>query len=392
MSTGPGQFAFGALGLFMIPLGEEFGWSRTEISLALSFFTLSLACSIPFVGRWVDRVGSRRVLLPSLTIFAILLALIPVLVSQLWILFVLFTLIGCLAAGANALPYLRTVSSWFDRRRGLAIGIAMGGSGMGFVYVPPTIQYVIDNYGWRQGYFTLAIVAFVVAVPLVYFLLREAPSKEEMAHCDEHQDPGEGVATPAHIPLPVLLKQPLLWQLFFVFTLLSFCLYGVMSHLVPMLRDRGMASGDAALVQATLGAAVVVSRIFIGFAIDRYFAPRVAVICFIVSALGVGLLASGAVGTPALLGAACIGLSMGAEIDMLAYLTGRYFGLENFGQVYGILFVSFLLGTSIGPVAYGMAYETMGSYLAVLNVSIALMLISAVATALLPRYAMGRQP
>ena len=129
MSTGPGQFAFGALGLFMIPLGEEFGWSRTEVSLALTCFTVALALSIPYIGKLVDQLGSRKILLPSFIVFALLLALIPVLANRLWILFVLFALIGSLGAGANALPYLRTISAWFDRRRALALGIAMGGSG-----------------------------------------------------------------------------------------------------------------------------------------------------------------------------------------------------------------------------------------------------------------------
>ncbi len=387
MSTGPGQFAFGSLGLFMIPLSEEFGWNRTEISLALTFFTLSLALSIPYIGRLVDRFGSRKVLLPSLAVFAVLLALIPLLVNQLWNLFLLFVLIGSLAAGANALPYLRTISAWFDRRRGLAIGIAMGGSGMGFVYVPPMVQYMIDSYGWRSGYYMLGAVSTVIAIPLVYFVLREAPSQKEIEGFDEL---GRGTGTETsvpNIPMNTLLKRPLLWQLFSIFCLLSFSLYGVLSHLVPMLADRGMSSGNAALVMSTLGISIVAARVIIGFIMDRFFAPFVAAICFLVSALGVTLLATGAVDSMAFIAAVFIGFSMGAEMDMLAFLTSRYFGVENFGQVYGILFTSFLIGTSAGPVAYGMAYESTGSYIGVLVLSIVLMIASAATTARLPRYA-----
>ncbi len=387
MSTGPGQFAFGSLGLFMIPLSEEFGWNRTEISLALTFFTLSLALSIPYIGRLVDRFGSRKVLLPSLAVFAVLLALIPLLVNQLWNLFLLFVLIGSLAAGANALPYLRTISAWFDRRRGLAIGIAMGGSGMGFVYVPPMVQYMIDSYGWRSGYYMLGAVSTVIAIPLVYFVLREAPSQKEIEGFDE-MGRGTGTETSVpNIPMNTLLKRPLLWQLFSIFCLLSFSLYGVLSHLVPMLADRGMSSGNAALVMSTLGISIVAARVIIGFIMDRFFAPFVAAICFLVSAIGVTLLATGAVDSMAFIAAVFIGFSMGAEMDMLAFLTSRYFGVENFGQVYGILFTSFLIGTSAGPVAYGMAYESTGSYIGVLVLSIVLMIASAATTARLPRYA-----
>lgn len=386
MSTGPGQFAFGSLGLFMIPLGDEFGWSRTEISLALTCFTVALALSIPYIGRLVDRFGSRKILLPSFTVFAVLLALIPILVNQLWILLLLFVLIGALAAGANALPYLRSISAWFDRRRGLAIGIAMGGSGMGFVYVPPMLQYMIDAYGWRSGYYLLAAVTLIVAVPLVYFVLREAPTAKENEDFDEIRQATIAERSTPSIPMLLLLKRPLLWQLFLIFCLLSFSLYGVLSHIVPMLSDRGMSSGNAALVMSTLGMSIVAARVIIGFIIDRFFAPFVAAICFLVSAVGVSLLAAGAVDSLAFLAAIFIGFSMGAEMDMLAFLTSRYFGVENFGQVYGILFTSFLIGTSLGPVAYGLAFDSMGSYIWVLIISIVLMLASAVATALLPRY------
>ena len=386
MSTGPGQFAFGSLGLFMLPLGEEFGWSRTEISLALTFFTIALALSIPYIGNLVDRFGSRKILLPSFTVFALLLALIPVFADQLWILYLLFVLIGALAAGANALPYLRTISAWFDRHRGLAIGIAMGGSGMGFVYVPPVLQYMIDSHGWRSGYLLLAAVTFIVAVPLVYFVLREAPSKSEIKDADEQRPTTINEKPAANIPLSTLLMRPLLWQLFMIFCLLSFGLYGVLSHLVPMLSDRGMSTGNAALVMSTLGISIVAARVIIGFIIDRFFAPFVAAICFLLSAIGVSLLAAGAIDAPAFLAAVFIGFSMGAEMDMLAFLTGRYFGVKNFGRVYGILFTSFLIGTSVGPVTYGLAYESMGSYIGVLILSIVLLLASAVTTALLPRY------
>ncbi len=386
MSTGPGQFAFASLGLFMIPLGEEFGWNRAEISLALMCFTGALALSIPYIGRLVDRFGSRKILLPSYVVFSVLLALIPIFAHKLWIFYLLFILIGSLAAGANALPYLRSISAWFDRHRGLALGIAMGGSGMGFVYVPPMVQYMIDSYGWRSGYFMLAAVSLVVAVPLVYFVLREAPSKSEIEDYDELRHGTIKQQLAASIPLLTLLKQPLLWQLFVIFSLLSFSLYGVLSHLVPMLSDRGMSTADAALVMSTMGLSIVTARMLIGYIIDRFFAPYIAVISFLIAVTGISLLATGAVGSLAFLAAIFIGFSMGAEFDMLAFLTSRYFGVDNFGQVYGLLFTSFLIGTSAGPLAYGIGYESLGSYIWMLIVSVVLMLVSSVLTLLLPRY------
>ena len=381
MSTGPGQFAFGAIALFIKPLGAEFGWDRAEVSLAATYFTIALAFSIPIIGQLADRFGSRRVLLPSILVFAALLAMPAFFVDTLWKLFLIYILMGCLGAGANGLPYLRTIATWFDSRRGLAIGIAMGGSGMGFAYVPPMVQYVIGEYGWRAGYLCLAVFTVIVTLPLVYFFLRDAPARRDRA--DER-------VVKSSLKLLPLLKLRLIWHLFLIFCLLSFGLYGVLAHLAPMMSDRGMTAADAALVQATLGIAIVVSRIFIGYLIDRFDATRVAFTCFLISAGGVGVLGAGAVDMPAYLAALCIGLSMGAEIDMLAYLTSRYFGVDNFGRIYGILFASFLIGTSLGPYAFGLAYETYGSYREVLISAVIVIIISAVATLLLPAYGRSR--
>ncbi len=147
LSIGPGQFAFASRGLFMVPLGDEFGWDRAQISLALTVFTVALALSLPIVGRGVDRWGSRRVLVPSIVVCGLGLLAIPLLLTHLWVLLVIFALIGSLGAGANSLPYMLTIATWFDRRRGLAIGFAMAGAGAGYAYVPPLVQYMIDGYG-----------------------------------------------------------------------------------------------------------------------------------------------------------------------------------------------------------------------------------------------------
>ena len=153
-----------------------------------------------------------------------------------------------------------------------------------------------------------------------------------------------------------------------------------------MLTDRGMLGTDAAAVATTLGFSIVATRIVIGYFIDRFFAPYVAIVCFVLTALGLILLANGATHVIAGIAAVCIGFSFGAEIDLLAYLTSRYYGVENFGKVYGILFVSFLLGTSLGPYAYGYVYELTGSYDLILLTCVCLIGVAGLLTVILPRY------
>jgi MFS family permease len=150
--------------------------------------------------------------------------------------------------------------------------------------------------------------------------------------------------------------------------------------------DRGMTPANAALVQSTLGLSIVFSRIVIGYLIDRFFAPHIALACFALTAIGLAVLAGGATYSLAFIAAIFIGLSFGAEIDLLAFLTSRYFGVANFGKVYGILFMSFLIGTSFGPYTYGLVYEMTGSYTWILATCVPIILIAAIATGLLPRY------
>jgi len=387
IAANPGQAAFGSLGLFIVPLGEEFSWNRGEISLASTVFTVTLALSLPIIGKLVDRFGTRKVLMPSIVLFGSLLAAIPLLTSELWHFIGLFLLIGSLGAGANALAYLRTISAWFDRRRGLALGLAMAGGGLGYALVPPLVQYLIDEYGWRAGYFALAAVVLVIALPIVFLILRETP--EEMG-LQPDGDVVEADHDSAELAIGMTRSEALrtrtFWLLAFIFAALTFSLYGLLQHLVPMLTDRGMDTSAAALAASTIGISIVFARVLIGYLIDRIFAPRVALVCFLLSALSLALLASGAVGATAFLAAVLAGLSIGAELDLLAFLASRYFGLKSFGEIYGLLFASFLVGASIGPVAYGYGYETSGSYVTMLALCCILILCACVVCAVLPAY------
>lgn len=386
LSTNPGQFAYGALGLFIVPFGLEFGWDRSEVSLALTLFTASLAVSLPAVGRLVDRYGARRVLLPSVVVFGGLLASIPLLVTRLWQLYLVFVLIGSIAAGANALPYLRIIGAWFNRRRGLAFGLAMTGGGLGYAYVPLLLQYLIADHGWRSGYSALALLVLLLALPLIAFVLKDSPGDLRLhADGDTRVPAAADDATTGLVP-GAALRTARFWSLFVAFGCVALSLYGCLAHLVPMLADRGMSAMRAAMAASALGITITVSRALVGYLLDRLFAPRVAMVCFVCSALGLVLLATGAIDTRAFAAAALVGLSIGAEIDLLAYLVSRYFGLRHFGTIYGFMFAAFLLGTALGPLGYAVLYQSTGSYVLMLWIAVLLMVCAAAIMAFLPAY------
>lgn len=381
MSTGPSQYAFGSLALFIGPLGAEFGWDRSQISFAATVFTIALLFCLPIAGRLADSIGSKKLLLPSMFVVALLLAAIPLTVSAPWHLWLIFGLIGGLGAGANALPYMRTIAAWFDRSRGLAIGLTLAGAGLGYTYVPPLLRFVIDDYSWRAAYFVLAGLILFIALPLVALLFRESPSAQQV----------QGAPQKKSLPSNTLTRQQALrtrtfWVLFAVFGLLSFSLYGLMIHSVSLLQDRGMSSTAAALGASTIGITIVFARIITGYLCDRVFAPRVAVIAFALSTGGLLMLATGATGFSAYVALVLIGFSIGAEIDMMTFLTTRYFGIRHFGEIFGILFASLLIGTSLGPFLFGWSYDTYGSYLSILWIAAAASAIATLLCFALPSY------
>ena len=388
-SAAPGQFAVGILGIFVIPLQLEFGWSRTEIFLSITILTLAQAFFTPFLGRLIDNYGSKKIMMPSIFTFGLLLAGIPLFVGELTDLYLFYAVIGVICGGAAAVPYLRLAGAWFVKKRGLAFGLIMSGGGLGFAYTPPLVQYMIDNYGWRSGYYALAAIIIVVILPLIYVFIHDRPKDLNLLPDGDTVDVDESLVVTdkeEKIKLGELLRTPLFYQLFATFMLLTSCLYGLFSNLVPMLLDRGMDTTDAALAASTVGITIIVSRIVIGFLLDKFFAPRVGMICFILSAIGTAMLAFGAVGPTAFLAAIFFGFSVGAELDLLAYLITRYFGVNSFGLVYGILFAAFLGGISVGPLVFGRLYDFYGSYVNILSICSGILVLTAASMLFLPKY------
>ena len=392
-SAAPGQFAVAILGVFVIPLQLEFGWSRADIFLSTAFLTLTQAIFTPMLGSLVDKYGSKKVMMPSLFVFGLLLGGIPLFVGDVVHLYLFYAVIGGLSGGAAAVPYLRLVAAWFIKKRGLAFGIVMSGGGLGYAYSPPLVQYMIDNYGWRSGYYVLAAIIIFLVLPLIQLFIHNKPQDLNLLPDGDDIDDGDSVDEVVaeddgveKITLGVLLRMPLFYQLFATFMLLTFCLYGLMSNLVPMLNDRGMDTVTAALAASTVGITIIVSRIVIGFLLDKYFAPRVGMVCFMLSAIGTAFLAFGAVGPSAFVAAIFFGLSVGAELDLLAYLITRYFSLSSFGMVYGILFAAFLGGVSLGPVVFGRLFDYYGSYINILGICSCILVVTSVSMLFLPKY------
>ena len=152
LSLGAGPIVFSSFAVFLTSLSGEFHSGRAATALAFTFFNLTAAISSPLVGRLVDRYGARRVILSSTVIFGAILVANRIFAGRIWELYVFYVVLGLVGPGLTPLPYSDVVSHWFDRHRGLALGVMMCGASLGAIIMPSLAQRLIAVFGWRTAY------------------------------------------------------------------------------------------------------------------------------------------------------------------------------------------------------------------------------------------------
>lgn len=368
------------LGVFLKPLSQEFHWSRAEISFAYTLCTLAGSVALPIVGRSVDRYGARPVIVPSLLLFSGCLASAYFLSAHLWHLYAIYLVIGIVSSGSTPLPYARVISQWFDKKRGLALGIAMAGVGLGSFVMPSLAHALVSAGGWRTAYVCLSLLVLVIAVPTVGMLLRDTPESLGLRP-DGEPIPPIDAPVPSGQQVGLSCQQAwrtgAFWRLTSAFFLVSMATSGTLVHLIPMLTDRGVSAQSAAFAASLSGSMVLIGRVWAGHLLDRFFAPHVTMSFFLALMVGLVLLWSGVSGRMAFVAAMLIGLGLGAEVDIIGYLVGRYFGMLAFGEIYGYVFAVFLLGSGVGPYLMGQGFDTTGSYTLVLGIFVVVALLAA---------------
>ncbi len=368
-----------SLSVFFIPLGDALGWGRGEIAAALSILALSMGVATPFAGRLIDRLGVKPVLVTSLLLYAGFMAATPYLISRFGLLgfYGAYVVIGIVGAGSNTVAYTHVLSGWFDKARGLALGFAVSGIAVGAVVAPALAAYLIEAYSWQVGFYGLAALPVLVGAPIALFAISEAPTITA-AHEKKAEAPGMDAAT--------AYKTREFLVLFTVFLIVATCLHGVQIHLPSLLEDRGLTTQAAVGAFSLLFAVTAVTRIAAGFLFDRMFAPIIGGVLFVLGGIGIAMMMPTWAALYYLIAAALIGIATGAETDLLAYLTGRYFGLKAFGQVYGGLFLAFMIGSAVGPYALGFGFDATGNYDLTLTACAVGMLIACGLLVTLPRY------
>ena len=375
--AGFGSLFVFTFGVFLKPVGAEFGWNREAVSRGFGFAALAIAVASPKLGQLLDRFSPRKIIIPCFAIYGVAVASLALLTPHIAHFYATLLVVGLVGNGTAQMGYSRAISTWFDRRRGLALALVMAGTGAGSIILPALAQWLIDSHGWRAAYMTLGLTALVCGIPLTLLFVRERP----------------GSRTPAGSPAPSSgsstsegLRSRAFWTLVTVLFLTSVTANGAITHLSALLTDRGISARDAALTLSVLGAASLTGRLVTGLLLDRFFGPVVSFFLLAGTASGIALLASANTMAAALAAVVLIGLGLGGEADVTPYLLTRYFGLRSFSTLYGLTWTAYAIAGAIGPVVMGRAFDLTRSYTSFLFILAGTTAVAAVLTLTMPRY------
>jgi predicted MFS family arabinose efflux permease len=361
--------------LFLNPLHAAFGWNREAIGGTFALAAITVALVSPGIGLLLDRFAPRRIILPSILIFALALASLSRLGPNIRQFYFTFFVLGLVANGTAQFAYARTVLSWFHKRRGLALAVVLTGSGVGSILIPPLVQWTITHHGWRSAYLLLGSIA-LLGLPLTALLVRNRPDAV-VVHADHSNASGMTVGA--------ALRTSSFWIMACIIMLSAFSENGLVTNMAAILTEHRVTVESAALALSVRGGAGIIGRLCVGFLIDRFSPQRIQTFVLLLSAIGTLILAFAGTSPVALVGAAILGVGLGSEADVAPYLLAHYFGRRHFSVLYGLTWTAYAIGGATGPMAIGHWYDRAGFYQPRFIVYLACVAFASVAISLLLR-------
>jgi MFS family permease len=335
--------------------------------------TLALAAANPLVGWAVDRFSARGPAIVGLLLLSAGFATLGVFVHSVNSYLVLQALVAFVGAASGPIAYTKMIGATFQKRRGVALGITMTGIGCAAAAVPPVLASIIATHGWRSGFLALAVLPLIGVVATALLV----PARQTAAPSRVHESTASSSRD--------WVRSRVFWNLAAAFAMMAISFAGLLPHFVPMLIDGGLSPLAAAAIAGEIGLAVIASRLLVGFLLDQVFAPRIAIgICIIAAGGFMLFIANGT--SAASLTAITLGFAIGAELDLMGFLVARYFGLAQFGRIYGWLYGAFIFASGLGPLWVGALRDTTGNYTLSLELGVTGLIIACAVFLFLPRY------
>lgn len=382
---GASPIPYNVIGFTAEPLQAEFGWTQTEILLPISIFGILASLLAPVFGWMADRFGVRPIALWSLFAFAAAFAAISLTptannASTLYIYYGFWAVVGLVGIGSTPVTWSRAINLWFFKNRGLALGILLMGTSIAAMVVPQVAVWAIQTYGWRPMFAIIALFP-IAALVIAYFLFRE-PSADERPKAIES---ASGQLT--GVTLGSALKNYRFYLIWLSIALIALGFGGAFINMPTMLRLGGLEAETAATVMGILGVGIFAGRLITGALLDRFWQGFVAFPLLCLPAISAWILLGNDITFPlAAMAGFLLGFAAGAESDLIAYLTGRYFGMAHYGKIYGMLYMPFGFFSAASPVAYAQVLDRTGSFNPMLELAIGMFIIGGGLLLFLGRY------
>lgn len=370
-----------ALGVMIRPLEQEFGWPRAQISAGFLFISVLALALGPLIGRAVDRLGARSIALFGIPFYCSMLACLSLANHSIYSWWGLWILVAVGSMTILPVVWISVLNGYFFLSRGLAMAIALSGTGMGAAIWPYLTNTLVEELGWRMAYVGLAMISAAICFPITWLLFRDAGGARPWRRDGQPADPSQsGPATAA--PGPTVRKQMASRRFYklagasIVFAIASCALT---NNMVPVLIGEGLDPAAAAATAGLLGIGSITGRIVGGFLLDRLDGNKVAAVSVLLPIIPTTILLL-TDQSQAWAAFACLimGLSVGTELDCCAYLAARHFGTRNFGTLFGSINGMLLFGAGLAPLTANAVFDATRSYDLVLYALFPLFVLTAI--------------
>lgn len=377
------------LGPFVVPISEAFEWPRTTVTLGITIATLISGLFAVPIGMLVDRVGPRPIGIAGVALLCGAFALLGYAANgeeTNW--YLLWIVIAFATLPVQATIWTAAVATRFEASRGLAFAITLCGASVAQAVFPWLGTQLIAAYGWQQAMVLQGAIWAAIALPVIILFFRGARDVKAEPQTGEEVAAAAAPGQPEGLTFVDGLKSTVYLRLLIASVLFTFVALALVVNFIAIQTDSGMEATQAGALAFWIGIFAIVGRLGTGFLLDRLPGNYVGAAIFCLPILAcVSFLYLGT--DAAFLSAALIGLTVGAEVDVIVYLATRHFGLKAFGALYGGLLVALSIGTATGPLYASSVFDQTGNYDRFFWIAIVCMAVSVACLASLPRPAFG---
>ncbi|WP_110950360.1 MFS transporter [Pseudomonas bohemica] len=368
-------YGFGTL---VVPLNQAFGWTRPELQACITFLFGGAVISLQLVGWFNLRYGIKRVTVVSLLLLVLGYLATTQLTPSIWTMYLAFALLPIVGMGTLAVTWTQLLSLWYERNRGLALAIGLSGTGLTAAIIPRLMTWGIEQWDWRAAFVMLALLNLVVLLPLtlLWFRLPGVPDSigEERIGVEKTRD-NLLLALPG-MSFREGIRSGKFWICNLALSLVVSSVVGMVTSTIPLLQSKGLSAADAGLIFSGFGISLILGRMLIGYLLDRLWPPAVAAASLMMPAVGCMIYLSGTTDFQLLLMAAMlVGFGAGAEFDIAAFLVARYFGLREYGRLFGVHQGLNTVASALAPLLFAFMLSRSGDYSAMLVYCMACCLI-----------------